>query len=113
MTADLQTMTERSEATKLSPDYVRISAAAAIELGLKPGRLHRCNCGCINLLQNYPEGCFANCSYCGLARERPGIAELNTFIRVDWPLYLAQFGRRNTCHRSRESLYRSGSGRQG
>ena len=87
MTTDILTMTERSESTKLSPDYVRISAAAAMELGLKPGRLHRCNCGCINLLQNYPEGCFANCSYCGLARERPGIAELNSFIRVDWPLY--------------------------
>jgi len=61
--------------------------AAAIELGLKPGRIHGCNCGCINLLQNYPEGCYANCSYCGLARERPGLAEDNTFIRVSWPLF--------------------------
>jgi biotin synthase len=61
--------------------------AAAIELGLKPGRIHGCGCGCINLLQNYPEGCFANCSYCGLARERPGLAEENSFIRVDWPLF--------------------------
>jgi biotin synthase len=61
--------------------------AAAIELGLKPGRIHGCRCGCINLLQNYPEGCFANCSYCGLARHRPGLAQDNTFIRVAWPLF--------------------------
>ena len=78
-------MTE--EQTQISPDWVRISMAAAIELGLKPGGIHGCRCGCINLLQNYPEGCFANCSYCGLARERPGAAEDNTFIRVSWPLF--------------------------
>ena len=77
---------ERQEA--ISPDWVRISMAAAIELGLKPGRMFRgCRCGCINLLQNYPAGCAANCSYCGLARERPGMAEDNTFIRVSWPLF--------------------------
>lgn len=74
-------------AERNSPDWVRISAAAAIELGLKPGRIQGCNCGCINLLQNYPEGCYANCSYCGLARERPGEAADNTFIRVAWPLF--------------------------
>jgi len=78
---------EQAELLNISPDYVRISMAAAIELGLKPGRIHGCGCGCINLLQNYPEGCFANCSYCGLARERPGLAEENSFIRVDWPLF--------------------------
>ncbi|MDE0309961.1 MAG: radical SAM protein [Acidiferrobacterales bacterium] len=72
---------------QISPDYVRISVAAAIELGLAPGRINGCSCNCINLLQNYPQGCAANCSYCGLARERPGIAEDNSFIRVDWPLY--------------------------
>ena len=77
----------QAEQFNISPDYVRISMAAAIELGLKPGRINRCSCGCINLLQNYPEGCYANCSYCGLARERPGDAEDNTFIRVAWPLY--------------------------
>lgn len=74
--------------TQSSPEYVRISMAAAIELGLKPGRMLRnTRCGCINLLQNYSEGCYANCSYCGLARERPGVPEENTFIRVSWPLY--------------------------
>ena len=78
---------QQDEQFKISPDYVRISMAAAIELGLKPGRINRCNCNCINLLQNYPEGCYANCTYCGLARERPGTPEENTFIRVAWPLY--------------------------
>lgn len=79
---------EQSELLQISPDYVRISMAAAIELGLKPGRIYRdAHCGCINLLQNYPEGCYANCTYCGLARERPGLPEDNTFIRVAWPLF--------------------------
>lgn len=77
----------QAEQFKISPDYVRISMAAAIELGLKPGHIHRCSCNCINLLQNYPEGCYANCIYCGLARERPGTPEDNTFIRVAWPLF--------------------------
>ena len=77
-----------AEELQISPDYVRISMAAAIELRLKAGRLLRdCGCGCINLLQHYPEGCYANCTYCGLARERPGVPEDNTFIRVAWPLY--------------------------
>ncbi len=78
---------QQAEQFQISPDYVRISMAAAIELGLKPGRIDGCNCNCINLLQNYPEGCYANCTYCGLARERPGVPEDNTFIRVAWPLY--------------------------
>jgi biotin synthase-related radical SAM superfamily protein len=78
----------QSERYQISPEYVRISMAAAIELRLKPGRILRdCRCGCINLLQNYPEGCYANCTYCGLARERPGTPEENTFIRVSWPLF--------------------------
>lgn len=77
----------QAEQFQISPDYVRISMAAAMELGLKSGRINRCSCGCINLLQNYPEGCYANCSYCGLARDRPGVAEDNTFIRVAWPLF--------------------------
>jgi biotin synthase len=79
---------EQSEQLNISPDYVRLSMAAAIELGLKAGRIYRdAHCGCINLLQNYPEGCYANCAYCGLARERPGVPEDNTFIRVAWPLF--------------------------
>ena len=80
-------MENLSEENQISPDYVRISMAAAIELGLKPGQISGCRCNCINLLQNYPQGCYANCTYCGLARERPGAAEDNSFIRVAWPLF--------------------------
>jgi biotin synthase-related radical SAM superfamily protein len=80
---------EQAEHFQLSPDYVRISTAAALVLGLERGRFLRdAATRCINLLQNYPEGCWANCSYCGLARERPGMAEENSFIRVGWPLHL-------------------------
>lgn len=71
-----------------SPDYVQLSTAAAISLGLIPGKLHRCACTrCLNLLLTYPEGCRANCAYCGLARHRESdtnYADRN-FIRVDWP----------------------------
>ncbi|MDE3080180.1 MAG: radical SAM protein, partial [Paracoccaceae bacterium] len=71
-----------------SPDYVQMSTAAAITLGIMPGKMHRCSCTrCLNLLLTYPEGCRANCAYCGLARHRE--AERNyadrNFIRVDWP----------------------------
>jgi biotin synthase len=71
-----------------SPEYVQMSTAAAVTLGLVPGVLHRCSCTrCLNLLLTYPEGCRANCAYCGLARHRE--AERNyadrNFIRVDWP----------------------------
>lgn len=71
-----------------SPDYVQMSAAAAMTLRLVPGRMHRCACTrCLNLLLTYPEGCRANCAYCGLARHREAnrnYADRN-FIRVDWP----------------------------
>lgn len=71
-----------------SPGYVQLSTAAAITLGLMPGRMHRTACThCLNLLVTYPEGCRANCSYCGLARHREearDYAERN-FIRVGWP----------------------------
>ncbi len=79
---------QQTERFQISPEYVRISSAAAIALGLKSGRVWRdAHCTCINLLENYPEGCFANCTYCGMARERPGEPEENTFIRVAWPVY--------------------------
>jgi len=71
-----------------SPDYVQLSTAAAITLGIMPGKMHRCACTrCLNLLLTYPEGCRANCAYCGLARHREkdrDYADRN-FIRVDWP----------------------------
>jgi len=71
-----------------SPDYVQMSTAAAITLGLIPGKMHRVACThCLNLLVTYPEGCRANCAYCGLARHREEARDYadRNFIRVDWP----------------------------
>ncbi len=71
-----------------SPEYVQMSTAAAITLGVMNGRMHRCSCTrCLNLLLTYPEGCRANCAYCGLARHREAERDYadRNFIRVDWP----------------------------
>jgi len=71
-----------------SPEYVQMSTAAAITLGLVPGKMHRTACThCLNLLVTYPEGCRANCTYCGLARHREEARDYadRNFIRVDWP----------------------------
>ncbi|MCE5388312.1 MAG: radical SAM protein [Acidithiobacillus sp.] len=71
-----------------SPEYVQLSTAAAITLGLIPGVMHRTSCThCLNLLMTYPEGCRANCTYCGLARHREESRDYadRNFIRVDWP----------------------------
>ncbi len=71
-----------------SPDYVQMSTAAAITLGVVPGKMHRTGCTrCLNLLLTYPEGCRANCAYCGLARHREAERDYadRNFIRVDWP----------------------------
>ncbi len=71
-----------------SPDYVQLSTAAAITLGIMSGNMYRCSCTrCLNLLLTYPEGCRANCAYCGLARHREADRDYadRNFIRVDWP----------------------------
>ena len=71
-----------------SPEFVQMSTAAAITLGLTPGKMHRTPCThCLNLLVTYPEGCRANCAYCGLARHREEARDYadRNFIRVDWP----------------------------
>jgi lipoyl synthase len=71
-----------------SPEYVQLSTAAAITLGLMRGNMYRCRCTrCLNLLLTYPEGCRANCAYCGLARHREADRDYadRNFIRVDWP----------------------------
>ncbi|MCB1505145.1 MAG: radical SAM protein [Hyphomicrobiaceae bacterium] len=71
-----------------SPEYVQMSTAAAITLGVMSGKMHRCSCTrCLNLLLTYPEGCRANCAYCGLARHREADRDYadRNFIRVDWP----------------------------
>ena len=70
-----------------SPDWVRISTASAIALRMKSGKFTRpFDFGGINLLLNYASGCRSDCSYCGLARTRPGDYEDKSFIRVEWPL---------------------------
>lgn len=71
-----------------SPAYVQISSAAAMTLGMMQGLMHRTACThCLNLLLTYPEGCRANCSYCGLARHREESRAYQdrNFIRVHWP----------------------------
>ena len=71
-----------------SPEYVQMSTAAAITLGIMTGKMYRCACTrCLNLLLSYPEGCRANCAYCGLARHREAERDYadRNFIRVDWP----------------------------
>jgi len=71
-----------------SPEYVQLSNAAAITLGIMDGRMYRTECTrCLNLLLTYPEGCRANCAYCGLARHREAERDYadRNFIRVDWP----------------------------
>jgi lipoyl synthase len=68
-----------------SPYHIKLSLAAAMQLGYSPARFHRAaRMTCINLLLTYADGCAANCSYCGLARERQ-IEGDRSFIRVPWP----------------------------
>lgn len=72
-----------------SPSYVRTSTAAAITMGLLPGRFFRdAKLYCINLLLTYDEGCAARCAYCGLSKSRnPNESwDRHSFIRVDWPM---------------------------
>jgi len=71
-----------------SPDYMRISLAAAMTLGYERGLFFRgARLYCVNLLLTYPEGCRGRCAYCGLGgqRSKDGVSE--RFIRVQWPVY--------------------------
>jgi biotin synthase len=71
-----------------SPEYLRMSLAAAMTLGFKQGLFYRkAKLYCINLLLTYGGGCAARCAYCGLSRKRPGQYEAKSFIRVSWPVY--------------------------
>jgi hypothetical protein len=75
---DVPTLTRRSfwprrtrlgsdEERKAKPDYAKVSHATAISLGLMHNRMYRGAVNrCVNLLVHYPEGCAANCAYCGL-----------------------------------------------
>ncbi len=70
---------------KESPEYVKISTAAAMTLKFFPGKFNRGEClKALNLLLNYEDGCIARCAYCGLSKSRD--FSNNTFIRVDWPI---------------------------
>ncbi len=54
-----------------SPDFVRVSLAAAMTLGFVGGWFYRnARLRCVNLLLTYDSGCKANCAFCGLAREK-------------------------------------------
>jgi len=82
-------MTLRLEGTQRisSPDWVRLSFGADMVLGFSPGVfLGGALNTTINLLQYYPDGCKANCSYCGQAREVSQGPDCKTLIRVEWPL---------------------------
>ncbi|TET46363.1 radical SAM protein [candidate division TA06 bacterium] len=71
-----------------SPEYMRMSLAAAMTLGFKEGRFYRgATLPCVNLLLTYDEGCVGACSYCGLSRKREGDYPEKSFIRVSWPTY--------------------------
>ncbi len=71
-----------------SPEYLRMSLAAAMTLGLKPGRFYRnARLYCINLLLTYGAGCAARCAYCGLSNKRAGQYSHKSFIRVTWPTH--------------------------
>ena len=72
---------------KESPQFVKLSLAGAMQIGFHPGRFYRnAKMTCINLLLTYSSGCAANCSYCGLARERDIDEDNRSFIRVPWPV---------------------------
>ena len=71
-----------------SPQYMRMSLAAAMTLGFQPGVFHRnARLYCINLLLTYDKGCAARCSYCGLSNTRAGDYSGKSFIRVTWPAH--------------------------
>jgi len=70
-----------------SPEYIKTSLASAIGLRFRSGRFYRdARPFCINLLLCYPDNCYSNCAYCGLARSRPESNGDKSFIRVDWPV---------------------------
>ncbi|HIE05850.1 MAG TPA: radical SAM protein, partial [bacterium (Candidatus Stahlbacteria)] len=51
-----------------SPEYLKMSLAAAMTLDLKDGLFFRnAKSPCINLLLTYDSGCIGSCAYCGLS----------------------------------------------
>jgi lipoyl synthase len=81
-------MSSDSQTTLESPDYLRMSLAAAMTLGFKKGLFYRnARLYCINLLLTYASGCAARCAYCGLSKKREGEYSEKSFIRVAWPTH--------------------------
>lgn len=81
-------MEHHQEEKKESSEYLRMSLAAAMTLGFKPGLFYRnAKLYCINLLLTYRAGCAARCAYCGLSGKRAGEYDEKSFIRVTWPTY--------------------------
>ena len=77
-----------------SPEYIKTSLAAAITLGLEPGRFkEKVKLTGLNLLLFYDKRCIGRCAYCGLSKQSKGTESSpkknsKTFIRVKWPAYL-------------------------
>lgn len=81
-------MIDTKASTKESPEYLRMSLAAAMTLNFVPGLFYRgARLGCVNLLLNYSDGCKANCAFCGLASQRVTEKGRGSFIRVPWRSY--------------------------
>jgi len=81
-------MNKSEKPKRESPEYMRISLASAMTIKLHPGLFYRnARSNCINLLLTYDKGCYANCSYCGLARERKGEYKKKSFIKVEWDVF--------------------------
>lgn len=79
-----------------SPEYVQTSLAAAITLGMEPGRFkEKVKLTGLNLLLFYDKKCIGRCAYCGLSKQSKDIKsspgkKSKTFIRVKWPAYLLE-----------------------
>jgi len=88
MDNELHHMDQRRRDTPESPEYLRMSLAAAMTLGFKQGLFYRdARLFCVNLLLTYKEGCSGRCAYCGLSDNRPGKYDQKSFIRVAWDPY--------------------------
>ncbi|MDR3363183.1 MAG: radical SAM protein [Desulfovibrio sp.] len=71
-----------------SPEYLRMSLAAAMTLDFAPGTFYRGAClRCVNLLLTYTSGCAAKCAYCGLSGSSKAKQGKGRFIRVSWPAF--------------------------
>jgi lipoyl synthase len=76
-----------------SPEYIQTSLAAAITLGMEPGRFkEKVKLTGLNLLLFYDKRCIGRCAYCGLSKQSKNTESSlkkisKTFIRVKWPAY--------------------------